>query len=55
MADEGFAKPPEHDSRLALRGQDDVLKATTGHVAVHVGAGVGHTVAVMGELFGGER
>ena len=32
----------------------DVLEATTAHVAVHVGAGAGGTVAATGDLVEGE-
>jgi hypothetical protein len=55
MVEEYSEKPPRHDGQLPLRGRGDILVATTGHVAVHLGAGAGSKVAVPGDLFRGEE
>jgi hypothetical protein len=46
------AWPPEHDGLIAPRAQSDVFGAPTGHVAVHVEAGAGGTVAALSKLVG---
>ena len=45
---------PEHSDWLALRGRGNVLRAAAGHVAVHVVAGAGGTVAAPGDLIGSQ-